>query len=79
MYLKMIYIGVYLKMKIVLFNDIGSDSLLYVDGRLSLANIHIEAKKHYDKMVKFKGSFSNEYGIGKSIKTINEKQFKIEV
>jgi hypothetical protein len=66
-------------MKIVLFNDIGSDSLLYVDGRLSLNNVHMEAKKHYDKMVKFKGSFSNEYGIGKSIKSINEKQFKIAI
>ena len=66
-------------MKIVLFNDIGSDSLLYVDGRLSLNNVHNEAKKHYDKMVKFKGSFSNEYGIGKDIKTINEKQFKIVI
>ena len=66
-------------MKIVLFNDCGSDSLLYVDGRLSLNNVHVEAKKHYDKMVKFKGSFSNEYGIGKSIKSINEKQFKILV
>ena len=66
-------------MKYILFNDCGSDSLLPIDGRLSLANIHIEAKKHYDKMVKFKGSFSNEYGIGKSIKSINEKQFKIEV
>ena len=64
-------------MKIVLFNDIGSDSVLYVDGRLSLTDTHIEAKKHYAKMVKFKGSFSNEYGIGKNIKSINDKQFKI--
>ena len=63
----------------ILFNDTGSDSLLPVDGRLSLNNVHIEAKKHYDKMVKFKGSFSNEYGIGKSIKTINDSQFKIWV
>ena len=62
----------------VLFNDVGSDSLLPVDGRLSLNNVHNEAKKHYDKMVKFKGSFSNEYGIGKSIKSINASQFKIE-
>ena len=66
-------------MKIVLFNSIGSDSLLYVDGRLSLNNVHIEAKKHYDKMVKFKGSFSNEYGIGKRIKSINSSQFKVSI
>ena len=66
-------------MKIVLFNDMGSDSLLYVDGRLSLNNVHNEAKKHYDKMVKFKGSFSMEYGIGKNIKSINTSQFKIGV
>ena len=66
-------------MKIVLFNDIGSDSVLPIDGRLSLNNVHNEAKKHYERMVKFKGSFSNEYGIGKSIKSINASQFKIEV
>ena len=66
-------------MKIVLFNDIGSDSFLYVDGRYSLQRVHDEAKKHYDKMVKFKGSFSNEYGIGKSIKSTNANQFRIEV
>jgi len=63
----------------VLFNVCGSDSLLPIDGRLSLNNVHSEAKKHYERMVKFKGSFSNEYGIGKSIKSINEKQFEIIV
>lgn len=63
----------------ILFNACGSDSLLPVDGRLSLNNVHSEAKKHYAKMAKFKGSFSLEYGIGKNIKSINEKQFKIEV
>ncbi len=63
----------------VLFNVCGSDSVLHIDGRLSLNNVHNEAQKHYDKMVKFKGSFSNEYGIGKSIKSINASQFKIEV
>ena len=61
----------------ILFNACGSDSLLPVDGRCSLQRAHIEAKKHYEKMAKFKGSFSNEYGIGKNIKSINEKQFKI--
>lgn len=63
----------------ILFNACGSDSLLPVDGRLSLNNVHNEAKKHYEKMAKFKGSFSNEYGIGKNIKLINASQFKIEV
>lgn len=63
----------------VLFNACGSDSLLPVDGRLSLDNVHNEARKHYERMAKFKGSFANEYGIGKDIKSINEKQFKIKV
>ena len=63
----------------VLFNDCGSDSLLHVDGRYGLQRVHSEAQKHYDKMVKFKGSFSNEYGIGKSIKSINDSQFKVSV
>jgi len=63
----------------ILFNDCGSDSLLPVDGRLSLNNVHSEAKKHYERMAKFKGSFSVEYGIGKNIKSINERQFKIIV
>ena len=63
----------------VLFNACGSDSLLPVDGRLSLNSVHNEAQKHYDKMVKFKGSFSTEYGIEKNIKSINASQFKIEV
>jgi hypothetical protein len=49
----------------VLFNACGSDSLLPIDGRLSLNNVHNEAKKHYEKMAKFKGSFSMEYGIVK--------------
>ena len=61
----------------VLFNACGSDSLLLVDGRRSLQHVHAEAKKHYERMVKFKGSFSIEYGIGKNIKTINDRQFKI--
>lgn len=66
-------------MQYIKFNECGSDSLLPIDGRLKLDNVHIEAKKHYDKMVKFKGSFSSEYGIGKSIKSINASQFKMEV
>lgn len=41
--------------------------------------MHNEAKKHYERMAKFKGSFSIEYGIGKNIKSINASQFKIEV
>lgn len=63
----------------VLFNACGTDSLLPVDGRLSLNNVHNEAKKHYERMAKFKGSFSIEYGIGKNIKTINSSQFKVSV
>ena len=63
----------------ILFNACGSDSLTVVDGRYSLQRVHAEAKKHYEKMAKFKGSFSNEYGIGKNIKSINASQFKIEV
>ena len=66
-------------MQYIKFNECGSDSLLPIDGRYSLQRVHAEAKKHYDKMKKFKGSFSNEYGIGKSIKSINEKQFKIVI
>lgn len=62
----------------VLFNACGSDSLLPIDGRLSLANVHNEARKHHERMTKFKGSFTNEYGIGKDIKSINEKQFKVQ-
>ena len=61
----------------VLFNACGSDSLIMVDGRYSLQRVHSEAQKHYEKMAKFKGSFSNEYGIGKNIKSINASQFKI--
>ena len=61
----------------ILFNACGSDSLLTVDGRYNLQRVHNEAQQHYERMVKFKGSFSNEYGIGKSINSINEKQFKI--
>lgn len=63
----------------VLFNECGTDSLLPVDGRYSLQRVHAEAKKHYERMAKFKGSFSMEYGIGKNIKSINSSQFKIEV
>lgn len=63
----------------ILFNACGSDSLVPVDGRLSLSNVHNEAKKHYERMTKFKGSFPIEYGIGKNIKSINVSQFKIEV
>lgn len=63
----------------ILFNACGSDSLMPIDGRYSLQRVHDEAKKHYDRMVKFKGFFPNEYGIGKNIKTINEKQFKINI
>ena len=64
-------------MQYIKFNECGSDSLLPIDGRLSLNNVHSEAKKHYERMAKFKGSFSMEYGIGKNIKSINQKQFKI--
>ena len=63
----------------ILFNACGSDSLLPVDGRYSLQRVHNEAQKHYEKMAKFKGSFSNEYGIGENIQSINARQFKIEV
>lgn len=63
----------------ILFNACGSDSLLPVDGRLSLSNVHNEAKKHHERMVKFKGSFPIEYGIGKNIKSINETQFKVSI
>ena len=63
----------------VLFNTCGSDSLLPIDGRLSLNNVHNEAKKHCERMAKFKGSFSIEYGIGKNIKTINSSQFKVSI
>lgn len=63
----------------IVFNSCGSDSLLPVDGRLSLNSVHNEAKKHYECMAKFKGSFSTEYGIGKSIKSINASQFKVSV
>ena len=63
----------------VLFNACGSDSLLPIDGRYSLQRVHAEAKKHYERMAKFKGSFSTEYGIGKNIKTINSSQFKVSV
>lgn len=61
----------------ILFNACGSDSLMPIDGRYSLQRVHAEAQKHYERMVKFKGYFPIEYGIGKDIKTINEKQFKI--
>ena len=63
----------------VLFNTCGSDSSLPIDGRLSLNNVHNEAKKHCERMAKFKGSFSIEYGIGKNIKTINSSQFKVSI
>lgn len=63
----------------ILFNDCGSDSLTHVNGRYNLQRAHAEAKKHYEKMAKFKGSFSNEYGIGKNIKSINASQFKVSV
>lgn len=63
----------------VLFNSCGSDSLLPIDGPLSLNNVHNEAKKHYERMAKFKGPFSMEYGIGKNIKSINASQFKVSV
>ena len=61
----------------ILFNACGSDSLMPVDGRYSLQRVHAEAQKHYERMTKFKGSFSLEYGIGKNIKSINTSQFKI--
>ena len=66
-------------MQYIKFNECGSDSLLPIDGRYSLQRVHAEAKKHYDRMAKFKGSFSMEYGIGKNIKTINSSQFKVSV
>ena len=64
---------------IICFNSCGSDSITYVDGRKSIDAVHDAAIDHYNKMKKFKGSYSNKYGIGKGVKPsqVNEKQFTI--
>ena len=64
---------------IICFNAIGSDSITYVDGRKSIDAVHDVAIDHYNKMKKFKGIFSHQYGIGKGVKPsqVNEKQFTI--
>ena len=64
---------------IICFNSCGSDSITYVDGRKSIDAVHDAAIDHYNKMKKFKGIFSHQYGIGKGVKPsqVNEKQFTI--
>lgn len=64
---------------IICFNECGSDSVTLVDGRKSIHSAHEAAINHYNKMKKFKGSFSHQYGIGKGVKPsqVNEKQFTI--
>lgn len=64
---------------IICFNECGSDSIIYVDGRKSIDAIHDAAIDHYSKMKKFKGSCSNKYGIGKGVlpSQVNDKQFTI--
>ena len=69
---------------IICFNECGTDSITYVDGRKSLQAVHDQAMKHYNAMKKLKGSFSHQYGIGKGVKgtlvtpsQVNEKQFTI--
>lgn len=64
---------------IICFNATGSDSITYVDGRKSIDSVHEAAIDHYNKMKKFKGSFSHQYGIGKGVlpSKVNEKQFTI--
>ena len=64
---------------IICFNECGSDSVTYVEGIKSINAVHDAAIDHYNKMKKFKGSFSHQYGIGKGVKPsqVNEKQFTI--
>ena len=69
---------------IICFNSCGSDSITYADGRKSIDAVHDAAIDHYNKMKKFKGSFSHQYGIGKGVNgsrvtpsQVNEKQFTI--
>ena len=64
---------------IICFNECGSDSIIYVDGRKSMDSVHEAAIDHYNKMKKFKGSYSNKYGIGKGVlpSQVNDKQFTI--
>ena len=64
---------------IICFNACGSDSITFVDGRKSIDAVHDAAIDHYNKMKKFKGSFSHQYGIGEGVKPsqVNEKQFTI--
>ena len=64
---------------IICFNECGTDSIAYVEGRKSLQAAHDQAMKHYNAMKKLKGSFSHQYGIGKGVKPsqVNEKQFTI--
>ena len=69
-------------MWIICFNECGSDSITYVDGRKSIDAVHDAAMKHYNKMKKFKGCFSHQYGIGMksskaSLSKVNTKQFTI--
>ena len=68
----------------ICFNECGSDSITYVDGRKSIDAVHDAAMKHYNAMKKLKGSFSHQYGIGKGVNgsrvtpsQVNEKQFTI--
>ena len=64
---------------IICFNSCGSDSITYVDGRKSIDAVHDQAIDHYNKIKKFKGSFSHQYGIGKGVKPsqVNTQQFTI--
>ena len=64
---------------IICFNECCSDSITCVDGRKSIHSVHAAAIDHYNKMKKFKGSFSHQYGIGKGVKPsqVNSKQFTI--
>ena len=64
---------------IICFNECGTDSITYTDGRKSLQAVHDQAMKHYNTMKKLKGSFSHQYGIGKGVKPsqVNSKQFVI--
>ena len=64
---------------IICFNECGTDSIVYVDGRKSVEAVHAHAIDHYNKMKKFKGIFSHQYGIGKGVKPsqVNEKQYTI--
>ena len=64
---------------IIRFNECGSDSITYVDGRKSIDSVHDAAMNKYKVMKKLKGNYSNQYGIGKGVKPsqVNETQFTI--